>query len=32
VPWRRGVVVIFFVNVIEDRGFESRKGVKVLGL
>jgi hypothetical protein len=30
-PWRRGVVVIVSANTTEDRGFESRLGVRFLG-
>jgi hypothetical protein len=31
-PWRLGVVVIISANKTEDRGFESRQGVRFLGL
>jgi hypothetical protein len=31
-PWRRGVMVIVYANGTEERGFESRQGVRVLGL
>jgi hypothetical protein len=32
VSWRRGLVVIVPINATEDCGFESCRGVKVLGL
>jgi hypothetical protein len=31
-PWRLGVVVIVAANITEDRGFESRQGLRFLGL
>jgi hypothetical protein len=31
-PWRRGKVVIASASRPEDRGFESRRGVRFLGI
>jgi hypothetical protein len=31
-PWRRGIVVIVSASRTEDPGFESRQGVRFLGL
>jgi hypothetical protein len=31
-PWRRGIVVIASASRTEDPGFESRQGVRFLGL
>jgi hypothetical protein len=31
-PWRRGIVVIAYASRPEDPGFESRQGVRFLGL
>jgi hypothetical protein len=32
ITWRRGVVVIFSANGIEDLGFESRQDARFFGL